>query len=200
MSCNKFYSFRSKLVGNTVMAVPNLPKFSLNEEQASKRLVKGNYISLEFPIVFNYSEGKKFNDILDTGYVSLFLISDRLKNILEDNKFTGWRTYPIIFYDKKGNEIKGYHGFSVTGRSGPINYENSKITKKQDSKDSPIYECSKGYAIDENTWDGSDFFLPENTTGISVPESVVKVLKPNKITNLNLWPFEDIEIPVCFLK
>lgn len=196
MKKNKFYSFDSKLIGSNVMAVPDLPKFPPTEERASRRLIKGEYGTIEFPIVFEHKEGKNFTDILDTGFPSLYLISNRLKILLEDNCYTGWKTYPTIFLDKKGNEIKGYHGFSITGRSGPKDYTKSEIIKKQDPMYAPTFECYKGFTIDESLWDGSDFFLLENTVWILVNESVANMLINNKVSNVVLPFIEDIEIPL----
>jgi hypothetical protein len=48
---------------------------------------------------------------------------------LEENQFTGWKIYPIKLFDKKENEVEGYHGLSVTGICGPQSY-NEIIEKK----------------------------------------------------------------------
>ena len=40
-------------------------------------------------------------DVLDMRSVGFFVISDRMKDVLEENGFTGWKTYPIQLYDKK---------------------------------------------------------------------------------------------------
>lgn len=64
-------------------------------------LIKGNYEDMAFPIAFKQGTGNNLLDILDTGFPGLYLISERLKAILEDNHLTGWKTYPIKLYDKK---------------------------------------------------------------------------------------------------
>src|SRR4051812_35237191 len=74
-------------------------------------LIFGDYSDFCFPIIFKQKSGKKYADILHTGYARLYLISDRMKTTLEANHLTGWKSYPIILYDKHDNVITGYHGF-----------------------------------------------------------------------------------------
>ncbi|HRD54959.1 MAG TPA: hypothetical protein PLC42_01035, partial [Parachlamydiaceae bacterium] len=111
-----FFEFSSKYVSSTFMACYDDKINELN-------LIKGDYIDVNFPIIFKHEEGKKLTDILDTGYVGLFLISDKLKVFLEKNQLTGWKTFPIKIYDKKKIEISGYHGFSIIGRCKSIYYK-----------------------------------------------------------------------------
>src|SRR5262245_11871693 len=111
---NDFFYFGSKLLSSTVQAGPIVLK-QKNGLPGSYYLIKGYYEGINFPYVFKQDYGKKFTDILDTGCAGLFLISENLKKILENNRFTGWKTYPIKLYDKKNNEVSGYHGFSVIG-------------------------------------------------------------------------------------
>lgn len=83
-------------------------------------LLYGQYDSFDMPVIFQQKKsygGKKFTDFLNTGYGSnLRPISDKVLEILIDNNITGWKTYPIQVFDKKGNEVPGYHGFSIIGR------------------------------------------------------------------------------------
>lgn len=120
------------------------------------KLSRGEYEGIEFPVVFRehpHDSGKRFRDVLDNRTIDGYLISDRMKRILEENNVTGWQTYPIVMYDKRGNEIKGYHGFSVTGRCGgefQLLYD-----KKSTRYGAEGYE---GASIDLEQWDGSEIF------------------------------------------
>lgn len=183
-----FFSFSSKFVGSTFQASP------IDPEIDHLKLIKGDYIDIDFPIIFQQTEGHKLLDILDTGYVSLFLISDRLKLILEENRLTGWKTFPIILYDKKNNQILGYHGFSVIGRCGSTNFEKSKIVEKQLVPSGPICKYYRGIFIDR--WDGTDFFSPEKKYHTFVTQKVAGLLKKNKITNLRLENSDEYETAV----
>ncbi len=146
----------------------------------------GDYESnpeIKFPIVWRedrYESGKKMRDILDNRSVSFFLISDRLKKVLEDNNITGWKCYPIIIYDKKGNLVEGYNGFSVTGRSGEMLYD----TPSGETDNFSTWQRSKGVGrhFNINTWDGTDIFNPINTNMIIVTEKVINLLKEHHIT------------------
>jgi len=130
---NEFYDFGSKLLSSTFQAGAVGLK-----TQAGKgpiladhwELIKGNFFGINFPVVFKQDYGKKLLDILDTGWPSLYLISDHLKNTLETNKLTGWKSYPARVYDKKGVEVMGYNGFSITGRCGPIDYTKRRSLKR----------------------------------------------------------------------
>jgi hypothetical protein len=188
MESKNLFSFSSKMVLSNFRAGPiDLTTSHIN-------LIEGHYPEINFPVVFKHDDGKKLCDILDTGYASLFLISDRLKAILEENKLTGWKVYPIKLYDKKNNEIFGYSGFSITGRCSPPSYAESEIIEKQYVPTGPICKLYKGMTI--NNWDGSDFFLPEGTLHIIVSKKAADILKENKITNLDLENLAELEIDV----
>ena len=136
-----------------------------------------NYI--QFPIVFHQIDGKRMRDLLDMRYSgSEFLISDRLKSILEDNRCSGWKTYPIELYDKKGCLISGYSGFTVTGKGGRVYYPLNEA-----------WDPVPGW--NPACWDGSDLFHFENTRHIIITERVMKVLKKHKIDAIDMEPLED---------
>ena len=154
-----FYNFGSKLSMNTFHASP----IGLSEEIAGKefdenRLIKGDYRHIELPVIFKQSTGKNFHDMLDTGWPSLYLISDKMENVLEQNNLTGWKTFPVQVIDKKGSEVKGYQGLSITGRCGPVDYTKCEIIEKRAFPDAPLVKYYKGLYVGLDKWDGSDFF------------------------------------------
>jgi hypothetical protein len=159
-----------------------------------KNLIRGNYRELNFPVIFRGISGGKFTDILNTGWTDLYLISDNLKKRLVEKHFTGWSTYPIILQDKKGNQIEGYHGFSVTGVSGSISHANSPSFEARYVPKGPLVRFYKGANIDLSKWDGSDFFVPEGTTAIVITKRVAEYLEKNKTTNLRLTNVAEEEI------
>ncbi len=149
-------------------------------------LIRSKYEGINFPVVFKQTSGKKITDILASGWPGLLLISDKLRNLLVENHLNGWKTYPVVLKDKNENLIEGYHGFSVTGISGRKSYTNAPIIETRYVPQGPIVKLYKGANIDLSKWDGSDFFVPEGTTGIIVTKKVAKLLKSNKISNLSL--------------
>jgi hypothetical protein len=116
-----FFTFSSKLSSSTVQAhAKGLKKNSESDGLYDQhRLIRGAYAGITFPVVFEQEYGKKFQDMLDTGWPDLYLISNKMREVLRGGNLTGWATFPIKLLDKKGNEITGYHGLSVLGTCGP---------------------------------------------------------------------------------
>ena len=159
MQIKYFYDFGSKFLTTTFQAHP----INLKTLNVMENLLKREYEKIDFPVIFKQDSGKKIHDILDTGSVCLLLISEKMKDVLEQNNLTGWKTFPVQVFDKKGNEIKGYYGFSVIGKCGPIDYTKCEIVEKRLVPTGPISKFFKGRYIGLETWDGSDFFLPSDS-------------------------------------
>lgn len=167
-----FFNFQSQLLSSTFRAPP------VNLRSGEKEwylLITGDYKNIDFPVIFKQTHGNKMRDILDTERPNIYLISDRLKVVLEQNGLTGWKSFPIKLYDKKGNEIFGYHGFSITGRSGPTSYDNCEIIEKRYVPNGPVCKFYKGVYI--NGWNGDDFFIPDGTVSIFITKKAADVLK-----------------------
>ena len=196
MKVTTFFNFDSKLISSTIQAHATELKTDENGTNNHWNLINGTYKGINFPVNFKQEYGKHLTDILDTGWPSLYLISDRMKEILEKNHLTGWKVFPINLYDKKNKEITGYHGFSTTGRCGPINYKKSTIIEKRLVPTGPIYKYYKGLHIELDQWDGSDFFIPEKTCAIIITQKAANVLKKNKITNIRLKNLADMEMDI----
>lgn len=197
MKIKDFYTFSSNLSSATVQAHPIYlsKKENVNGLYDQHKLIMGEYRSITFPVVFKQEYGKKLEDVLDTGWPGLFLISDHLKFVLEKNNTTGWKCFEIKLLDKKEKEIKGYQGLSVTGRCGAIDHSQSEIIEKRMVPTGPLTRYYKGLYIGLDKWDGRDFFLPEEYFGIVVTSKVTNVLKINKVTNVKLKELSDIQIP-----
>lgn len=192
MESNIFFSLSSKLSSSTVQAHP------IDLKVDHSKLIKGDYTGIDFPVIFKQKYGNKLHDILDTGIVGLFLISDRMKTILEENKLTGWKTFLIKIYDKNGSEIVGYHGLSITGRCGPTSFEKSEIIEKKLVPTGPACKYYKGISIDK--WDGMDFFSPDKKYRTFVTKKAADILTKSKLTNLRLENLADHEIDVRHVK
>src|SRR6218665_2702326 len=128
MVINNFFTVESKLLSSSFQAAPvGLPHEDENRLYGEHKLIQGDYSDITFPVIFKYSSGNKLNDVIDTGWAGLYLISNKMLTILEENNVSGFKAYPSLIIDKLGNPIKGYHGFSVTGRCGAIDYERPEI-------------------------------------------------------------------------
>lgn len=196
MEMKDFFSFGSKLLSSTLHARPIGLRPDKNGVNGHVNLIKGKYQEIEFPIVFKQDRGNILTDMLDTGHAGLYLISDRMKLVLEENHITGWKVFSIKLYDKKNNEIPGYYGFSTTGCCGPISYGKSEIIERRLVPEGPLCKCYKGLYLGLDQWDGSDVFIPDKTHGIFITQRAAEVLKKNKITNVRLENLAEIETDV----
>ena len=180
----EFYDFTSRGYLTTVRAgsilfddAINNNEYGLNRDIHDNMIV-GQYEGYEFPIEFKQDKeyGSRLRDVLDTGYPPAYLISDRFRDLLTENNVTGWKTYPIRLYDKKGNLINGYNGLSFIGRGGDFDALPEYNYKMRWGTDD--YVQKKGiYNI--NNLDGSDIFKVRGY--ILMTERVMKLIKKNKI-------------------
>jgi hypothetical protein len=193
MEISDFYSLGSKLSSRTVQAHPIYPKYDRDKYY---NLIRGEYDGFDFPVIFKQEYGNKLEDILDTGTPALYLISERLKLLLENEGLTGWNTFEIKVFDKKGMEINGYYGFSVTGHCGKIDNSRSEIIEKQSIPNGPMGKYRKGLYVGLETWDGSDFFYPEGTLFFVSTKKATEIIKSNEITNVRFENLMDVETPV----
>ena len=185
----------SKLSSTTVQVhSDDLGKRDIDGLFEEHKLILGNYADISFPIKFRQVYGKKLQDILDTGWPSLFLISEKMKAVLENNNLTGWKSYDIKVFDMLGLEIKGYFGFSVTGRCGPIDYSKSEIIEKRLVDKGPLVKYYRGLHVGLNEWDGSDFFLPEKYFGVIITQKAAETIKKSNLTNIRLENIAEIEM------
>jgi hypothetical protein len=184
----KIYSFSTDARASNFAAFPQCLDLKKIED-----LTRGNYNNISFPVFFKQGMGKKkLTDILDTGHPSFYLISDRLKKILEDNDIKGWKTYPIFLLENDNQEIQGYHGLSIIGTCDPEDYSQSEIIEKQFIANGPFYKYYKGFKVTPH--EDFDFFIPPFTVGFCISEKLAQLLKKHKITNLSLEDIEEYEI------
>ena len=182
-----FYRFDSKKYSTTFAAYPVIFIKALQEKDfrndgprdIHKFLRNGEYPKwIQFPICFQQIDGKILRDIIESRSVSFDLISLRLRDLLKDNHISGWESYTIQLYDKRGNQIEGYCGFSVIGRGGNIIFKRDGWNLKKEDR---IYNVSQ--------WDGSDIFLLGGS--IYITESVMKLLQKNKISGAEFVPMQE---------
>ena len=184
MNLKDFYLFSTQGYMTQFFAPPcNIGK------EGNWKLLYGQYDSFDMPVIFQQEKsygGKKFTDFLNTGYATNFSpISDKVLEILIDNNITGWKTYPIQVFDKKGNEVPGYHGFSIIGRCKDLDISLLKErVAVQYYESGPIREYYKGFPLDLSTWDGSDIFLLSGTGWNFITKRVYSLFKKQKITNI----------------
>lgn len=155
----------------------------------------GGQISLDRPVRLKAYAGGQATDFLWADYIPLVCISCRTVELLEEHHFTGWATYPVVVYGRKGEPIEGYYGFAITGRAGDYDRSRSQIvTKPPPVPGGQARKVYKGLYFDESQWDGSDIFLVGGKNVVT--RAVREAFKRAKITNVRFTPLTEVEIPV----
>lgn len=191
-----FFIFGTSHIASTFQANSTSLATNIDDANDYDDLIIGKYDSITFPVIFKQAYGKKLLDILGTGWPGLYLISDKMKKILKENQLTGWKTFPIKLYDKKENEILGYQGFSVVGRCGPIDDRKAEIVNRQRIPTGPTFKVYKGLYIGLDKWDGSDFFIPNESLFFIVTKKTQVILSQINLTNIQFKNLIDFEISV----
>ena len=157
----------------------------------------GDLSQYELPIVFRQCTcfGSKIHEINPTNGVSYPIVSDRVISILENNGITGWKTYPIILYDKHGNRLDGYNGFYVDVMKGKgLDFEPPQDRCDKTTEDWKWIVTKRGW-LDITNWDGRDF--TRAGWGIIVTERVVKLFKKEKVTGIRFMKYSKKYDIIC---
>ena len=192
----ELYKFRPLNGCANFHALPDIVKNAVSEgrfEDAraywNNLLNYGDLSRYEFPIVFRQSKtfGSKIHEINPSDGVCYPIVSDRVISILEDNGITGWKTYPIILYDKHGNRLDGYNGFYVDVMKGMgLDFEPPQDRCDKTTEDWKWIVTKRGW-LDITNWDGRDF--TRAGWGIIVTERVVKLFKKEKVTGIRFMKY-----------
>lgn len=125
--------------------------------------------------IFTIDEGKIFFDLISYQDPWNFAISERFKNVLEENTISGWSCYPIMI---ENTELK-YFGFQVIAKAAMI--------AQYDEDGDIVYGSIK---VNADTWDGSDIFCMGDTAIKVITPKLYELLKDSKITNID---FDDLD-------
>lgn len=137
--------------------------------------ILNNKLNFEIPVKTKIVLGKKMFDRNDFNDGINFVISEKFLKVLIENKLTGWKTYPVEIKNVK----EQFYGFQIIGKSGSL-------------KESEESGFKVGYEFEKMTWDGSDFFTPENTHLRFLSEKAKRVLNDNFLTNIEVENIRDV--------
>jgi hypothetical protein len=158
-------------------------------------------LRLEQPLKMRGYMGGHVADVLWTGLLSLVCVSTKVVEFLTENEVTGWATYPVEAYDRRGDPLPGYHGFAVTGPHCKRDRGRSEIvTRPHPANAERQVEHYRGLYFDESGWDGSDVFLIRYTAGIIISEKVYRLFRRHRIANVRFTPLTEVEIEVSLDK
>lgn len=139
--------------------------------------------------------GGQVTDFLWCGLPPIVCISKKVVELFISNEFTGWTTYPVEVYDKKGNTLEGYSGLAIKGVAGKLDLTRSERILKPDKIPSfKPREIYSGFFFDEKEWDGSDLFRVKDSSFMIVKETVNDNLIRAKVTNVNLIRLTEVEL------
>lgn len=178
ISINGFYLLEDPL-GSRALRLENHEKISVEE---AWDLFRGRKKPAT-PIILQGYMGNQLFDILWSGLVRIICISDKVENFLKENNTSGWATYPVEVYDRKGTQIHGYHGFAITGKQCRRDYDRSTLYTIPNYPGWGPRQVNKGIYFYPEDWDGSDFFLVWPGVEV-VTEKVRSLFKLNKIANI----------------
>lgn len=119
---------------------------------------------------FYVDQGKNWFDIVRFQDIPNFAISQRVKNLLEENDIKGWTCFPIVIRD---NTDKTYYGFQILSKAGKI----LNLKKLSNYVDEFV-------EFDINTWDGSEIFTLEDTGITACTHKVKELCEKAMITNI----------------
>ncbi len=161
-----FYRFNTKSPNNVARIQPMVSYTGLEMLTEDSVLINNNN--------FVIMKGKILYDLIPyNNNCSFFAISDRLKNILEENDIKGIKFFPV--------RIEGvdelYFGIILTSKTGPILNNEALLKHEEDN-----------VKFDINTWDGCDIFTIETTLLFVCTDKVYNLIKRHKITNVKIEP------------
>ncbi len=162
----QFYRFRSKDDKDYIRITTTIDYDSLDIISD-----KSNLVNLQG--TFRASEGTIAADVIRFENSLNFVISKKMKNLLDQNRITGWGDFPIKIEGIKDDYFI-FQNLSKAGHILNLDDVNNYVTENRE--------------FDLNTWDGSDIFNLENTLLNVCTERVKDILEKAKITNLNICP------------
>jgi hypothetical protein len=185
---NKIYELAPAFVRGVLHVDAADPKYN----NVSLLITRGEF-RVDEAVVFRHDSGGRARDFVcsTAGHI---IGSPKVIDILKDNRFTGWTTYPVEIYNKQDEKLEGYAGLAIIGRCGYLDATNSKRVLV------PLYPGvqpswqMQGLEFDPDSWDGSDLFCPGDVQPIILAvDKVVQALKKAKVTNMRAVALSDYQ-------
>jgi|GEM_PF-2900617 len=155
-------------------------------------LITRGVVNLNSPINLKIPFGKEFDPILTNFYMPT--IHKSVVELFEKFGLTGWKVSPAILHLSKKLINEYYFAMSITGEVGPIQWEKSQLLKRE-TQPGMFWPYRLGLFFDESTWDGSDFFMSTDTTGlIIITEKAKDVILKSGTKNARITPIAEVEL------
>jgi hypothetical protein len=153
------------------------PTPPLSDEQETALLL-GRWRPAE-PVVLRQSSDRGPDSLGWGGSPALWIVSPAFCAALAETDCTGWNTAPaVILGEDNDSVVTSDHGLLVVqGRCGPIDYERSTpIPGSRTGR--------RGLYFELDSWDGSDVFVPANSTRVIYTKKAVDALRKHPVPAL----------------
>ncbi len=147
----------------------------------------------EAPVMLRPIDGETACDFLFSYALSLVVISNRVVETLRREGVTGWGTYPIEIHADHDHFRNSHQGLVVTGRCGKRTVTRSASGYRVSHTGMP-YLVREGFRFDNDDWDGSDIFCPDDTSHLFVTRRVKQVLQALGASNVLFQMLETMEL------
>jgi hypothetical protein len=162
---------------------------------AARSVMRGERLP-DDTVTFEENIGEIAFDIVCGGFAGLDLWSERAMEAARANRITGLRSYRVEIRRDDGSVLTNYEGLAVTGRCGPIDDSRGAIEQRILVAGAPPYRYHVGLFVEQDSWDGSDLFVPPNLDLILCTSRLKTVFEEACITNVAFTPIERVEIPI----
>ena len=133
-------------------------------------------------VVARPTHGTQLRDFLWPSSIVPVVVRERVVDLLTSEGLTGWRTYDVEVFDRDGIRLPEFVGFQVTGHVGAV-------------PDPPVDGGPAYFDFDVETWDGSDFFRPEDSGTWFISPRAERALRAANVRNVSVRPIADVERP-----
>jgi hypothetical protein len=112
-------------------------------------------------------------DLVGTYWANIYVISIAFRDWLESSQLTGWLALPITVEGSAPRPT--YHLLAASGRCGPVTGSGRAVGPDM---------VAPGAFLEPSTWDGADFFVPENLVGIHLTSACADRLEMSGLSNV----------------
>lgn len=183
---NLFYSFDDPLISRYYRGEPSI---TLDYHNLTRSILK-----LNAPLIIRHCMGGKipYEIFYTTG--NTCCVHKKIIDIFTKENISGWDTYDVLVYDKKGIEYNDYSGLSIKGNCGPILYKDYKVVYCE--YPAGIFPKIQGISFDIDKWDRSDLFMFSNINYWLVTEKFCNIFRKYKIKNVKFTPLFQVQISI----
>jgi len=130
-------------------------------------------------------------DIVWTDALFPMLLSSQARLALKG--ITGWASHPVSLRDPDEHLLSDFHLLTVQGRCGKIDFARSTVVHQ--NYPGGVTREYRGIFFDEDSWDHSDIFMPENRIGyIFVSEKAKIAFEKLGSSGPHIEPLEQIQL------